>query len=580
MCTQISMDDYRLDLDRKPLTVVKAKAIEVVQTNYDELFDGFDHLQAVTFSYGMSFVEEVVRKVQTAEVLFGSEAHVKMDVKEIMAHQEYTLLNLSRHPYLVEQVENGLAHFWVAHSSLALIHSKFYILSAADGRTRVICGSLNLSGRAFKGEDQIESITVFDNDSLAYHHFSNEFETMKDLSFDKISKESIYAETKAQENGEQISVEDLPVSKNERVNQAGVIVDESDLSDEQIDYISDLASLVNKYREFSPKPEQDGKVLFTPEKIKELVKAQKNAAENWETRKKRCPELVLDYETDRFAFNGKSYPLNYDSELVRQDITQLMSMFDGYNQFIGDSERILEMQKGYFRVMCYMMASPFLGRVRWEAHQAGYAETDFPLFVIIKGPRNTGKTALVESIKQLMFGRKLVKLSPENFTSRGIRAIFFECKGVPVLFDDIDNSRFTNHASESFKGTDYVFERNLFNHPLVVITTNNVNTVKPELMKRALTIGPDCVRDPGSNSLGHKHYHDAMSRLTGNFYKQYLERMLPEVHELLKSIREGKPEWVPDLFLVSSSVICELISEYGFDLPEYFCPVHSTDCLQ
>ena len=78
----------------------------------------------------------------------------------------------------------GLATFRVLRKQIA--HSKIYLLSNPDGRTRVVIGSANLSERAFSGT-QSETLVKFDDDDEAWCHYSRMLDEIRDLASDEIS---------------------------------------------------------------------------------------------------------------------------------------------------------------------------------------------------------------------------------------------------------------------------------------------------------------------------------------------------------------------------------------------------------
>lgn len=63
----------RASISTQTLKVVKALYTDTVETNWEDLFDGFDRLYAITFSSGIEFVNKVINKFSYAEVVFGCE---------------------------------------------------------------------------------------------------------------------------------------------------------------------------------------------------------------------------------------------------------------------------------------------------------------------------------------------------------------------------------------------------------------------------------------------------------------------------------------------------------------------------
>lgn len=85
---------------------------------------------------------------------------------------------------MIRRCNYGTVRFYVAHSMLS--HEKIYLLSAADGRRRVIMGSANMSSSAFGGK-QRENICYVDGDR-AYDWYMNCYLELRDNSTDQIVK--------------------------------------------------------------------------------------------------------------------------------------------------------------------------------------------------------------------------------------------------------------------------------------------------------------------------------------------------------------------------------------------------------
>ena len=85
---QLSIFDLSGAVTEKNLQAVVCKYQSVHDTNYDELFSGYDDIKVLTFSYSMSFMNKTLKKFKSAEIIIGSEFRAKYDIKEVMAAQE------------------------------------------------------------------------------------------------------------------------------------------------------------------------------------------------------------------------------------------------------------------------------------------------------------------------------------------------------------------------------------------------------------------------------------------------------------------------------------------------------------
>ena len=147
-------------------------------TNADEIFSGYDHLYAITFSYGLNFIGHIISNFKTADIILGCAPLVKYDAMEVIAFQKESLRIIRRHKELIERVQKGEVHFYIAKGAVA--HEKIYVMTDTLGyKTRVVFGSANFSARSFDG-DQRENICICDNDSNAFDLYMQEFNLVRD----------------------------------------------------------------------------------------------------------------------------------------------------------------------------------------------------------------------------------------------------------------------------------------------------------------------------------------------------------------------------------------------------------------
>lgn len=105
-------DDYNgKRLNEAVLGVMEVKCVSSELTDYKALFTGFKYLYAVTFSYGLKFIDEISDYFEKVEVILGCEALIKYDIQEIMAFQANSLKAIRRHKSLIKKVEEGRLSF-------------------------------------------------------------------------------------------------------------------------------------------------------------------------------------------------------------------------------------------------------------------------------------------------------------------------------------------------------------------------------------------------------------------------------------------------------------------------------------
>ena len=162
------------------IDVVKLSYISSETVTWQDLFNGYDELYAVTFSSGINFVYALLDMFDKAEVIFGSEAVLSYTMQEIMAHQNTLLIRLreaagEKRQRLLDRIDDESVRFYVSRNRLS--HEKIYLLKATDGRKRVIMGSANMSFNAFGGI-QRENICYMDDDD-AFDWYMDCFNELK-----------------------------------------------------------------------------------------------------------------------------------------------------------------------------------------------------------------------------------------------------------------------------------------------------------------------------------------------------------------------------------------------------------------
>jgi hypothetical protein len=179
--------------DGSGLRVVNAEFLNEESFNWD-LFSGFESMRVLTYSASISAIVRMLDDYSSKAFgcIFGYEGTLR-DIKDILAFQKVAVgdtriaimgLKDDRHVHVLEKVYAGLATFRVLRKQIA--HSKIYLLSNPDGRTRVVIGSANLSERAFSGT-QSETLVKFDDDDEAWCHYSRMLDEIRDLASDEIS---------------------------------------------------------------------------------------------------------------------------------------------------------------------------------------------------------------------------------------------------------------------------------------------------------------------------------------------------------------------------------------------------------
>ena len=243
------------------LDVVRMEFVEADTLRWQDLFSGFDTLRAITYSSAIGFVYQLADMFEDVEVIFGCEDVLSYSLQEIMAYQ-CKLVDRMRETAskmkvdLMSRVEDNTLHFFVAREKLS--HEKIYLLSASDGRKRVVMGSANMSYAAFGGR-QRENICYIDGSS-AYDWYLNSYNEFRDECTDQIFKETLAIA----DDGEHI--EEIPIARTVRAKKA-LMLETVEASKEDVRFALDVKGLAARFASSVPKPDKKGKILLSPEKL-------------------------------------------------------------------------------------------------------------------------------------------------------------------------------------------------------------------------------------------------------------------------------------------------------------------------
>lgn len=542
------------------LDVVKMEFLEAETLSWKELFSGFDTLHAITYSSGIGFVYQLLEMFQKAEIVFGCDEVISYSLQEIMAYQCKTIERLresasKRKIDLVARIEKGTLRFFVARNVLS--HEKIYLLSAENGRKRVIMGSANMSFAAFGGK-QRENISYIDGDK-AYDWYWDCYCQLKEESTDEVAQESLLCADDAE------NLEQLPIARTIQVKKA-LVLQPVQGAKEEVRFVLDIKNLAAKFSTAVPKPDKKGKLMLSPEKMK-TIRRQVVAGKTKEKElQSEYPQLEIFPDEGLARLNDATLDLQPSHEEVAKDIGLFLKYMDGYEKFNGDKKG---MQRRYFEFANWFFCSPFMACMRDMAVRYNQNLLPYPVFGLVYGQSKAGKTSFLETLLKMMIGQK-TKITAPDFTRSSIEGLKRTVKGAPIIVDDLTNTRFNQHAIETIKNDDFGVADGLLHYPAVVISANeDVKAVAPEVIRRTVI----CRVQAGltNTQVMQSSVVRTVQREIGTaFYREYLRRMLPIVNDLLEALKDDDSESAPDILARSSQVLLDLFAEYcEREVPDY-----------
>ncbi len=572
--------DNREDIDNKH-KIYHTKYIDTSYEDIYDLFSDFDEIRAITFSYDIKFIDKIMKMFDYGEIILGARFMSRRDddlhklvgeayaLAEAMTISEIAADAVREKNDLVERMsKNDL----LIRSPLYLIdHRKIYLLRSDDGRTRVIKGSVNMTGSAWSN-NQLENIEV--DDSLeGYEAYLRDFETAWDLSADIPEDVVVCKKTNKPEN-------DIGFIKAAIKTREAIVLEEKPkdkVSYEDIRYTIEVEKTYQKNKELVAglKPDvRDGKVLIIPEKLNRVINNRKvieRKKVSIEERIKSYPSLTFNYDTKEAFINGEKQNLNPDKEDVKKDIDLLFDAMDNYERdFIGDTERVRE---NHYKLLNILFSSPFHAKLRCVADSQNIPTSSLPLYTLITSTgANTGKTFMTKLILKLMSGKDLDGFDTNSIPTKDINPIIQEYKGMPIFVDEIDQTYYSR-LTANIKNSSLCEKKNLAQEPLFIFAGNRLRDPEEPERKRMPFLSYDTNLKSDIDPMAYQARGRKIQRQAGNaLYREYLRRMLDEVNDIIDFMFESDNKddgYYPDITNISSKVLIEIFKDYGYELPPY-----------
>lgn len=542
------------------IDVVKLSYISAESVTWQDLFQGYDELYAVTFSSGINFVYALLDMFGKAEIIFGSEAVMSYTTQEIMAYQHVLLSRMreaagEKKKKILDRIDDNSVRLFVARKQLS--HEKIYLLKANDGRKRVVMGSANMSFNAFGGI-QRENICYIDDDA-AFDWYMDCFLELKEGCTDNISKKA-FDSADLSEN-----IDDLPISESVKVQKAIVIEPLAERM-EEVHFVLDTQKLAKELTPILPKSDKKtGKTLIVPNTITKIRKQRAEELIKERELRSEYPQLCIDVNECKVTLNGEVLELWPDKSDISNDVELFLKYMNGYSKFHGD---YVGMQYRYFEFANWFFCSPFMAVMRDMAARFDQNKLPYPVFGLVYGQSKAGKTSFLETLLKMMIGQK-PKVSAPDFTRSSIENLKRVVQGAPIIVDDLTQTRFSQHAIETIKNDDFGVSEHLTNYSAVVISANeDVKAVAPEVIRRTVI----CRVEAGLTNtevMKSNIVRTVQQKIGTAFYREYLRRILDVLPEMLEQMKDDETESAPDILAVSSKVIAEIISEYSENIPGY-----------
>ncbi len=167
--------------------------------------------------------------------------------------------------------------------------------------------------------------------------------------------------------------------------------------------------------------------------------------------------------------------------------------------------------------------------------------------------------------------------SSNDFTGTNISNLKASCEGLPINIDDLAKTQYDAHFEKVIKDDNWGILEHFLNYPAVVISTNKLASLKPDISKRVVTCRIDIKIDKESGAYNSKRINESMKHATNSLFCEYVRRMFDVIEEMESAMREGDETYFPDIFMESSKVIRAIFEDEGIEIPEYITDLSYSD---
>lgn len=552
-----SVMDNNIENKESKIFVSKMSYLSSSEENRDDLFSGYDEFFCITYSYGLPEITHIMSFFEKGEILIGCANMVSFSLAELIARQNYVINECNKNAYLASRIEKNELRIFVLDGMVS--HEKIYLLKKVAGGFRTILASANFSGSAWNGK-QRENIVVCD-DEECFNVYMKRFNILKE-SCSPVVKNALVLGN----DGE--NIEETPVIKKAR-REGVLVIDVSNQTKEMVEYDYYLVNKTPEIKKFLAKGNirNNGKnvIEITTEKINKIITESKKEQTASIERKDILPQFIIDYNENIVSLNGEKWDLNPEESDIFHDIELLKQYMSGFNNkfFIGEINKLREI---YWKTLNYMFISPFFAKIRHEIGNDDWLRY-CPIYLLISGSTDAGKTAFVKLVRKMMFGTRYSKALLQNkfFSTEQSANIKINGKGFPAIIDEITSAQWAQ-ASNIVKNDASLIDDHHMNHPCFILIANELNGVRPEISKRVMVFNPNC-RMPRDLAMKNGGIVKEIGNKMGTaLYKEYVRMMLEQLPDFISNIISKKA--IPDVWLLSSSILRSIFDRFNA-FPEF-----------
>jgi hypothetical protein len=566
--------------------VFRAELISCDQTSWEDLFEGFTSLQAITFSSSLEMLLRLADRLDDLEIVFGSESILSREhlalaqasqtiqsygFVDALVDQKALVEALARllgrtGQRLLDRVADGSLRFRLLRGRPS--HEKLYLLAGPAGR-RVITGSANLSIAAFEGRQQ-EVYVAFDGDParlLFDGYYQRDWKDSVPVETDALVAQRADGTTAARQTP--LALEEVPIV---RVLKAGVaLVDDAPRPMPQgftTDQMRTAAALGAELKDLALPKDRAGRTVVNAASVLRVLRAFR-ARPVGDATEDRIPRADIDFATGEVRLDGVHW-LRPDetipADAIARDARILVDYLGSFLAFFGNGAGAGAIEV-YWAFLVWLYSAPAAPHLRQAAVTVGIDPWVYPVYAVLFGRSSGGKTLFTRIAARSRFGFEKMMRSGE-FTANAAFGMRDKLGAIPLLIDDVTRDRFTRYVPDLVR-TDQ--EGGGRYAPVVLTTNRDVTSIPPDLTKRMVTCHIDAAI-PENRSVTERNARRAQNEIGTALYRAYLQRLIPEVRAMRAEIGAGA-EGFPDLLASSAAVLRGVLGEALGELPEWARPL-------
>jgi len=548
------------------------------------LFDteNFTELKIVTYVSSPDFFFDKVKKFKKVIAILGEEESAREFYQLDPVFEERIIHSAESDPEVLEAIANGRIELRYMKAG-ERIHSKIYILSDTQGKSRVMVGSANFTNAAFSNRGQFEELIVYDsfhNPSFCDSYikrFNEIYKNSVDFLSEKTRKKLQSLILKA-ENIMIFTPDDRADNIVEKVNrqiQSGgdastlvvEVMEEKEKAEKrimEIERIEKIIENVTKKTKDGYSFEQKQKLLTLKEKLKEIVSFSHRKTQEFIDKRNF---LYLNPANWEFYIKENEQAVSYDANLteekLKENLKKLVNFVNSYWEFAVYKDR--EVLKRVFEAILFAFTSPFIHRIRKSVKKNKGDEklAEIPIVLILGGLANTGKTKLLLFINKLL-GNNFEVFNYKDIytkTQRIIYDLFYTNNIFPILVDEIYDNFFRGEGERLIKTlTNTLTEP----HPCLIGTSNVGFSAESQVIRRIyyLHFGSPFSEDKKIKERAERYFEEKVGIIDDSLFRYFLS-------EFAKRMNEEEFFKIEDPLSLSRKIFIDMFSLSGIELPDF-----------